>query len=287
MTRDRHLLLPAPVRALSRPLGRQLRDLQRAFEAARARVHPAPTFLLGNQKSGTSVVAALVGAASGLDVTIDLLREVWGPTFHRIPSGEVTFEQYLRRNRHDFARPIIKEPNLTLFYEPLRERFPDSRFGIVVRDPRDNVRSLLQSIDIPGDLDALDPSYLEPLNPGWLLVLDARWRGIEGEHYIDQLAHRWNYCADVYLDRPDDFALCHYEDFLADKEGEIARFTRALGLEVRHPLGDRVDVQYQSKGTRGVSALDYFGERNLARIEDICGERMARLGYARSGEASR
>jgi hypothetical protein len=40
-----------------------------------------------------------------------------------------------------------------------------------------------------------------------------------------------------------------------------------------------VDVQYQPRGDRGVSWLEFFGRENLRRIEGICGGRMAQLGY--------
>ncbi len=237
-------------------------------------------FVLGHQKSGTSIIAALLGKLSGREVTLDLLREVWRPTFHRIPGDDTwSFDDYVRRNRLGFSRPIVKEPNLTFFYPELRDRFPDSRFAFVVRDPRDNVRSLLDALEVPGDLARLEERHKHRFNPGWELVFDSSWLGLPGEHWIDRLAHRWNLCCDVYLENAERLALCRYEDFAADKYGEIRRLAGRLGLAEKNDIEHELDVQYQTRGDRSVRWIDFFGEENLARIESICAERMQRLGY--------
>ena len=280
MPRDRHLLLPAPLRRLSRPLGRNLRDLLYVLRNASSEVHPAPVFVLGNQKSGTTIIAALLGKLSGQAVTIDLLREIWRPTLHRIRSDDAfSFDDYVRRNRLAFSRPIVKEPNLTLFYPELRERFPRSAFAFVIRDPRDNLRSMLNALDLPGNLERLEKRHKHRFNPGWELVFDSSWLALPGDHWIDRLAHRWNFCCDVYLENPESLVLSRYEDFAADKEAEIRRLARALGLAERNDIAGELDVQYQTRGDRSVRWIDFFGAQNLARIESICGERMARLGY--------
>ena len=47
--------------------------------------------------------------------------------FHPIPSGEVTFRDYVRRNRWEFSHDIVKEPNLPFLYPQVRETFPGGR----------------------------------------------------------------------------------------------------------------------------------------------------------------
>jgi hypothetical protein len=255
------------------------REGQFAVRNFLAQPHPDPIFALGNQKSGTSAIAALLGMATNLSTTIDLRREVGKQTYPRIVSGELEFDELIRRNPLDFSRAIIKEPNLTLFYTELRARYPESRFVFVVRDPRDNIRSILDRLRIAGDLTRLEASHMHHVDPGFALVLDGRWCGIEGgEHYIDRLAERWNACADVYLSCADEIRLLRYEDFRADKRGAIEQLARHLGCRVSRDISDKVDIQFQQPGRHAV-AWDVFFANNLRRIEARCSERMREFGY--------
>jgi hypothetical protein len=279
-------LLPAPVRpALVGPYG-ALRELYYRVRNATATPHASPVFILGNQKSGTSAVASLLGMMTGKSTAIDLRREYRnkGPqVYPRITSGELPFEELIRRNPFDFSREIVKEPNLTFFYEELVRRFPASRFAIVVRDPRDNLRSFLNAAGIEGDLSSLPPERLAETDPGFALLFDGRWCGIEADpHYMDQLGARWNACADAWLERREAMVLVRYEDFLADKLAVLRRLAGALELEPRHDVSAQLDVSFQPPGDPSVLWHDFFGA-NLERIERICADRMRELGYVAVG----
>ncbi|MHC5024947.1 MAG: sulfotransferase domain-containing protein, partial [Planctomycetota bacterium] len=198
---------------------RVYRVAKRVAEACRyraARLHPSPVFILGHQKSGTTAIAALLGRLVDRPVTLDLPREIRAPTFHLVRMGEMSIDAFIRRNRLDFSRPIIKAPNLTLLHDHLRARYPASRFIMIVRDPRDTIRSVLNRVGLPGDLPAIPADRLDDLPPGRRLLLDNRWLGCTSPHYVGQLAERWNLFADVYLDQADAFILVRYEDFCAD-----------------------------------------------------------------------
>ncbi len=259
---------------------RALREFGYQARAALARPHPAPVFILGAQKSGTSAIAALLGKATGLPTTLDLQREIRRPTFHLIPSGKMSFERFIRLNRLDFSRPIIKEPNLTLFYHELRARFPAARFTFVLRDPRDQIRSLLNRLGIPGDLSALDAELFPEVTPAWALVLDSSWRGIAGAHYVERLAYRWRHMAQTYLAHADDMTLCRYEDFRAEKAPAIARLAAALGLKAAHDITAEVDRPFERVGDQRVTPSAFFGEENLRRIHDVCIAPMTALRYS-------
>ena len=275
---DHHARIPASLRPLSRFAGRWARRAQHAIRNAVARVHPRPVFVLGNQKSGTSAIAALLGRACGLSVSIDMLLEIERPHFQQVHAGTLSFERYVQLNRWEFSHEIVKEPNLTLLHPWLVEAFPESPIVFVLRDPRDHIRSLLNNIDIPGDLAELGPALRARLNPTWRLVLDGRWLGIEGDHYIEQLAGRWARCARIYLDQPDGMRLVRYEAFQADKQGEIRRLASALGIPVVRDIDDALDRPFQRPGDRGADWTRFFGE-NLSRIPAVCGEEMRALGY--------
>jgi hypothetical protein len=244
-----------------------------------AKVHPSPIIMLGNQKSGTTAVAALLGEMTGLSVTLDLKREMRNPVIDRVKTGEITMAEFIRRNKVDFSRDIIKEPSLSPFYRELAECFPPSKFVMVIRDPRDNIRSILNRLKIPGDLRDLTGEHRSGLTRAWELIIDGRWLGFEDGTYIEMLARRWSYIAGLYLENSPRIVLLVYEEFSRDKTGVLDRLAETLELEKRHDVSHRVNVQFQPAGDRSVRWADFFGEENLARIEGICSEGMAKLGY--------
>jgi hypothetical protein len=263
----------APVRAL------------RAVQSLTARPRPTPIFVLGHQKSGTSAVAGLLGEMTGSSVAIDLLNEDRWPTYAKVASGEMPFERFVRRNRLDFSREIVKEPNLTFFYPQLAERFPGARFVMVVRDPRTNAKSVLDRLGLPGDRDSIPEERVRALRRGWSLMFDPSWLGLEAGNYVELLAQRWNLCADVYLDRPEAMRLVRYEDFRAAKLETLEALATDLGLECRYDIRPRLDAQFQPAGDRRVPVDRFFGPSNLDRIDHVCGARMQRLGYSDSSAA--
>jgi hypothetical protein len=257
-----------------------LRELGWRAKGAFAQPHPQPVFVLGNQKSGTSAIAALLGLSTGLSTAVDLRREMQRQTWVRLRRGELSFDAFVRRNALDFSRAIVKEPNLSFFCDELRQRFPAARFAFVVRDPRENIASILSRLAIPGDLNELLPEHCAEVDPGSELVFDGRWLGIDaGDHYVDRLAARWNACADVYLSRREEIALVRYEDFVADKVGEIERLAARVGLAGGRDIRSDVDTQFQPAGRRSSDWRIFFGDENLHRIERICGDRMQDFGY--------
>ncbi len=268
--------------ALKRPIHRvrlfaraRLRDLA----DLRARVQPAPVIVLGHQKCGTSAIAALLGAISGRSVAIDLQREVERPTFQRLHGGELDLDRFIRANRLEFSREIVKEANLTPLHAELRRRFPESRFAFVIRDPRSNLRSILQRLSLPGRPGDADPAALARVSESWRLVLDGTWLGLEGDDYLAMLAARWQHFADIAAGARDELEILRYEDFLADKAGAIRDLAARLGLPHDRDISAGLDVQYQPRGDHSASLLDFFGAEGLARIERICARGMADFGY--------
>jgi hypothetical protein len=246
-------------------------------------VHPQPILIMGNPKSGTSAIVALLSEMTGTPATIDLRLEMWSPTIDRVKAGTLPFAQFVERNRLAFSRPLVKEPALTFFYDELATYFPESQFVMVIRDPRDNIRSLFNRRGIPGNLSALPREKVAPLLRAWHLMLDNSWLDIPGGTYVEAQAHRWNHAIDLYERHRARSILCRYETFREDKVGEIRRLARELDLAEKHTIDDRVDVQFQPSGDNRGSWSDFFGAHNLSRIETICGERMERFGYAVDG----
>ena len=237
--------------------------------------------VLGKERSGTTAIAALLAEHTGRSVTLDV-PPLWGRVALGVAAGEVDFREFVRRNAHAFSREIIKDPSMTFFYETVREVFPRADYLMIVRDPRTNIRSVLNRVGVPGDAETL-PSRPDPdLDPAWQLAFDGRALGLEGDTYIEVAAARWNQAADAYLEHSEEMTLLRYEDFVADKAAVIARLAREFGLQPAVDIAANVDRQYQAAGDSATDLHTFFGDRNLRRIETICAARMERLGYAPS-----
>jgi hypothetical protein len=263
---------------MSRP-GVGVARVGRALRRVTARVPSDPVLVFGNQKAGTSAIAGLLGLATDLSTCIDLPRANRRAMYGPLRRGEMTFNRFVQLNRESFAHRIIKEPNLTPFMDDVRGRFPRARSVFIVRDPRDNIRSILNRLDLPGHLEELDPATLAATPGSWPLVLDGRWLGLDGATWIEQLADRWTLMVDAWRRHRADMVLVRYEDFMADRQTVIERLADQLGLPVRHDIAGDVDRSFQPRGDRDVDPLAFFGSRNLDRITRRCRGGMTELGY--------
>ena len=244
-------------------------------------VNRRPIFVLGNQKSGTSAIAGLLGKATGLSAAIDI-PGILEPVQQELHSGALPFGQFIKHNRYEFSRRIIKEPSLTLLVKHIDEHFDAPRFVFVVRDPRQNIRSILNRLGLPGDQDEFDEELLSQTVTNWnswKSVVDGRWLGIPHRDYVGALAARWNLMFDVFDANRHRFVLARYEDFLVDKSKFIQDLACDLDLVPRHSIVDVQDMQFQPRGDRLIAPLDFFGSANLSRIETICSRQMKLLGY--------
>lgn len=241
------------------------------------KVNPSPVIVLGNQKSGTSVIAHLLADVAGLSKTIDI-PESWWPALKKLLSGKIDLSDFVENNRHRFSKDLIKEPNFTFLYSELRKIFPDARFVIVVRDPRDNIRSLLNRMKIPGDLERLN-DFKKNIPQKWKHIFNTKLWGIRGDSYIEILAKRWNLATQVYLKNSDEIELIFYEDFINDKVLTIQNLALDLELKPIYNISKQVDIQYQPRGNRDVKWKEFFGTGNLKLIEEICSSYMTFTGY--------
>jgi hypothetical protein len=241
-----------------------------------------PIIVLGNQKSGTSAIAGLLGEATGLPTTIDL-RGLYGDNLSRLYSGELSFPQFVGMNRKDFSRSIIKEPNLSLVVDKMDEYFDSPKYVFIIRDPRQNIRSILNRLSLPGDVERFDEEDVAKRVrnwPNWRPIVFGDWLGLRYANYIESLAERWNLIANVYWQDPGRFLLVKYEHFCMGKVSMIHELAHSLGLQIRRDISGDVDRQYQPRGNHAVTPAEFFGPQNLARIEAICGNGMARFAYA-------
>jgi hypothetical protein len=252
------------------------RDIQNRL----ARINRRPLVFLGKGKSGTTAIAALFAEATGKSVALDI-PALFIDGIRPILVGRSTLSSVVAKERLAFSNDIIKQPTLTWFFDELRECFPDAKFVMIVRDPRDNIRSVFNRMAIPGDLDDLSPDMVRSIHPGWRWHFDEPYLlGLTGTNYIELSANRWNLGADVYRDHSDAMLLVRYEDFVQDKVGSIAALAEQLGYPVVNDIAAGSDRQFQPQGKdRSRAWSEFFGQRNLDIIERICGSRMAKFDY--------
>jgi hypothetical protein len=283
-----HLADSRQTRGLARRAWRKLRNFPRRLTVGIAKrtawINRRPLIILGVQKSGTTAIAALIGKATGMRVATDFIHQSTSIEYLRTLFDNRAFGDFVRRNRYYFASDIIKDPGLTFFSEELVEYFPRGRFIFIARDPRDNIRSILNRVNLPGKSVAPDQTHWSSLQNGesWQMIVEGQLPVVSGNTCIEKLAHRWNLGVELYLKHRDKMHLIRYEDFLQDKVGSISKLLIELGLEPHYSIVDWVDVQFQPRGNREVTWENFFGRQNLERIEAICGDQMARFGYTAS-----
>ena len=239
-----------------------------------------PIFVLGNQKSGTTSIAAMLGARAGLQVSLDFPGEVIDPVFDQIQTNQISFDRFVYKNIEQWRAPIIKEPNLSLLFDEIQQYFPQARFVFIVRHPLDNIRSILNRLNLPGDKEALSDEQLDSLPLAWKkIVFNSGLAHLQSDHYVESLALRWQCIANVYRSRPESMVLVRYEDFCTDKTGVVDSVCATLGLSAQGDIAHLLDHQFHSRGQRDVDLTAFYGERNLNLITNLCRDGMEYFEY--------
>ncbi len=254
-----------------------VRLAEERIAATVARPHDCPIFIFGNQKSGTSAISALLARATGTRLQLDF-RGAREPYLTPLLNGQIDLDGYIRRNAYAFSAPMIKEPGLTFIANRLAERYPNSPCVFIVRNPFDNIRSILNRLKLRGDLRPDEVNLRALPNSTWRAVVSGGDLNLSGS-YVEIQARRWNRAVDEYRKASGRFVLVRYEDFNIAKQDVIADLAERLGLTVRHSIVDVMDRAFQPRGYASVDLLSFFGPTNTARIADICADGLNLFGY--------
>lgn len=274
-------ILPNKLKPISRDIGFTLRTLVYTLKCISKKPYPDPIFILGNQKSGTTAIAVLLGKLTKKRTAIDLFYSGFKASpYLNWKNKTISTTKFINENILEFNSEIIKEPHLSVFYKELKQKYPKSRFLIIVRNPFDNIRSILDRLNVNGDKLELTKQEKKAFFHSWKLLLDNSWIGGSKKHYIDVLAERWNIIIDCYYENQEEMHLIKYEDFILDKNSVLKNIASTLNLDPKNDVSGILDRQYQPKGQkRNIAVKDFFGEENFLRIEKICKENLKRLGY--------
>lgn len=246
------------------------------LRALAARPNPRPLFVFGNQKSGTTAIAALLAAATGRRATLDFAGAA-EPFIGKLLRRETGLDAFVRANAWAFSADIVKEPNLTFTAPALMEHFGVKRAVFVIRHPHDNIRSILDRLKLPGDLGRLDVARVKA-NRTWRSALAGADLGLQPDHYVATLARRWLRAVEIFNAARGYFELITYRDFNGDKSMTIARLARALDMDAAHDIAPFAERPFQPRGIPR-AAEEFFGADNLSRIDAICGTAAASLGF--------
>ncbi len=274
-------ILPPSLKPISRDFGFLLYSFFYIFKSAWKKPHPMPIFILGNQKSGTSAIATLLGKLTANPTAVDLFYSGYNfKLFKKWKSKEISTFKFVSKNKLEFSKKIIKEPHLSVFYTELKEEFPNAKFVMIIRNPFDNIRSILDRLNIDGDKDFLKNSDKNKIFHSWNLLFNNSWIGAGEGHYIEVLAERWNIIYNSYFENKEDIILIKYEDFLKDKIGVLNKLSIELGLKNITDISSILNNQFQPKGkNRKIDSKDFFGKTNYQKIENICKDNLMRFKY--------
>ena len=235
-------------------------------------------FVLGNYKSGTTAIVKLLASLCGMSSTIDFPRRIRNDEYALV-RGELTFEDIVNNHPALFCRQIVKIPALTFIASDIAARFPDAKIVFVVRDPRDNIRSILNSQKIPGNKQSL-PAFRH-----WLMKLqnkpsmDANIWGQSDDGYVGILAQRWNQAIEHLQEMNNQPILIRYENFRQQKHATLNSLADQLGFQSTQDIKHLLEKQFQSAGNQSISWQEFFGAKNIATIERICGDLMNQFDY--------
>ena len=251
------------------------------------RLRPMPegrdmVIVAGMPKSGTTAIARLLASATGGNVCSDPFYQLDQKKIafrEDIFNNKVTLESLWKRHRDIFfSGSIIKDPNFPFFISEIKEFLPEVKLVSIVRDPRDNIRSVLDRLKLPGNPSSIDLDVVD-IPPTWRNVLKGNNPDIPGENYAEVLAWRWRLSAEAFLQYRDICVEIRYEDFNKMKSESIAGLARKLGYEKLRNIDHLVNVQYQPRGNPDVRWDSFFGETVLGSIEEITCPAMREFGY--------
>ena len=236
----------------------------------------------GMPKSGTTAIAQLLASATGSGFCNDPFYQLdsKGVKFRDdLFNNHITLDFLMRRYRKIFfSGSIIKDPNFPFFIGEIKQLLPEARFVSIIRDPRDNIRSVLDRLMLPGKPSEIDLDRIN-ISPTWRNVLMGENPYIPGKDYIEVLARRWRISAESFLKYQESCIGIRYEDFKLNKAKSIAVLAEKLGYKKLYEIDHLVNVQFQMRGNPDVHWGEFFGNSSLRVIENITYPVMREFGY--------
>lgn len=235
----------------------------------------------GMPKSGTTAIASLLAEATGSSLCSDPFFQLDGKGVifrDDIFSGNISLLDLWEEHFKIFSGKVVKDPNFPLLMDDLVKAMPKAKFVSIVRDPRDNIRSILNRLNLPAGPKLAALNGLD-IGATWLNILNGLSPKLAGENYLEVLAWRWRLSAEGLIKHRDLCVEIRYEDFLKNKESEILKACDSLGYKKRNSISHLLDVQFQSKGDSSASWEEFFTTEYLTQINKIVEPCLKEFGY--------
>jgi hypothetical protein len=228
--------------------------------------------MTGMQKSGTTAIAKLLGAATDRRVCSDPLYRIIekkGIDYRpELFNNQIPLETVWKKNQHLFRGDIIKDPDFVFMLPEIKSLFPCASLVFILRDPRDTIRSILNRLDLPGNPETNKPN-LDDIPNSWKDTIMGTHPKITASNYIEVLTKRWCLTAEIYFSVREQCISIFYEDFKENKTDAISKLANQLGLEKKSTIEHLVDTQFQPKGNTETEWESFFGEEQLAVINKL------------------
>lgn len=245
-------------------------------------LHYPNYFVLGHQKTGTSVIASLIAKRAGLKYKIDVNPHGYKNIFNLL-NKKIDLDYFIKQNTDFFGFEVVKEPELTFIFEDLYKKFKNTSFIFVTRHPLDNIRSILDRVNISPKKLPMQFSEIkkQEIHFAWeKKLLGETISNNKGVNLPETLAYRWKIASNIYLSNSNNLLLCRYEDFQENKLKFIDNILNKLSIPPKNDISNLVDKQYQPKGeNKNREITELFSEEIIRNIENVCSSEMEKLGY--------
>jgi len=239
-----------------------------------------PVFVFGNQKSGTTAVAALLARYLGLEYSHDMFFQNGWIDNDAAFRNSLEISELVKRSPRSFSAGVIKDPDLTFMMTQCLRHFSDSQSIFLIREPRRNIASILHRLGLEGNHPSASvPPMRFEQSILWGNTLSSERLGLPPGNYVETLARRWRRAAELYRYHASETILLRYEDFTKNKYRSISRIAEELKREQVNSIDKMLDFKFQPNSKNIENFDEFFGDENSQRIKSICGDLSKYFGY--------
>ncbi len=225
--------------------------------------------VVGCERSGTSAISSLIAESNKLSFLDDPEYTWYLYPLINVHPEIVSLKLIEDINRHQ----IVKVPGFATILPYLRKNnYSDFKTIYVVRDPRDNIASLIER---------MRQSYTG-------LFVSVDWLGIKPHNPLEALAYRWKRYLDIAIEyhekNPDDILFVKYEDFLENKSEVIKMLSSFCGYQPDINIIEQLkDRQFRKSWSDTIAGAKRY-EKELSAdqinlISSICAEYIKYFKY--------